>query len=236
MDSRIRMGMIIGFLFFSLLHPSVFAGGPDTGFEEQRKKLAYNHLHDKGIENTKVLDAIYAVKRHLFLPRALWSKAYEDIPLPLDNGYFIPEPSLAALIADRLLLGGEERVLVIGTHEGYLCAVLSRLAKAVFTVEKNYADFKLAAAAFSAQGLGNIRMRLTSRYFDPYGDMRFDRIVINGCVSEIPPDLVSLLDENGILIAPVGDPAGFQKLIRITKKDNKTEKRVLATVMFPPLE
>ncbi len=236
MDTRIHFVIIIGFCFFTLFQAVVFAGGPDAGFEALREKLAYNHLHDKGIENTKVLDAVYAVKRHLFLPRALWSKAYEDIPLPLGKGYFIPEPSLTALIADKLLLEGNESVLVIGTHEGYLCAVLSRLAKAVFTVETDYANFKQAAAVFSAQGYGNIRMRLISRYFDLGGDIHFARIVINGCVPEIPSGLAGLLAEDGVLIAPVGDPAGFQKLIRITKKENKTETRVLATVMYPPLE
>ncbi len=235
---KISLTVVIGigccFILFS--HLLLYADGAGNSFAAQRKKLAYNHLHDIGIHNPKVLDAIYKVKRHLFLPRRLWSKAYEDVPLPLGNGNFAIEPSLVALIADKLSLTGNERILVIGTHEGYLCAVLAKLARAVFAVETDYKDYKQSQAGFFAHRLSNIWVSFSSRYFQWKHDMTFDRIVVNGAVSELPPEIFDLLKDGGILIAPVGDPAGFQKLVKISTKGSKREKHVLATVMFPPLK
>jgi protein-L-isoaspartate(D-aspartate) O-methyltransferase len=204
-------------------------------YEGARKKLAYNHLHDKGIENQKVLDAVFTVKRHLFLPEKLWPRAYQDIPLPLNQGYYAIEPSVAALIADKLSLKGEERVLVIGTREGYLCAILAQLTKAVYTVETDYALYRQAEIGFYKHKIFNIWMRLSSDYFAWQDGAGFDCIVVNGALQEIPVKLLDLLKEGGILILPLGDQSGFQELVRIKKKNGKSEKRILKYVMFPPL-
>lgn len=221
---------------YVLLGTTLYAEQTIDKYEAARKKLAYNHLHDKGIENLKVLNAIFAVKRHLFLPEKLWPIAYQDIPLPLKEGYYAIEPSVVALIADKLALKGEERVLVIGTREGYLCAVLAQLAKAVYTVETDYPFYRQAEIGFYAHKLFNIWMRLSADYYDWQDGILFDCIVVNGALTEIPPKLLDLLKEGGILILPVGDQNGFQELIRIVKKNGNAEKQILAYVMFPPLK
>jgi protein-L-isoaspartate(D-aspartate) O-methyltransferase len=227
-------------VFLFCMH--IFLGGTlyaeqlhDT-YESARKKLAYNHLHDKGIKNKKVLDAIYTVKRHLFLPKILWSRAYQDIPLPFGEGYYAIEPSLVALIADTLAIKGEERILVIGTREGYLCAVLAQLAKAVYTIETDYTLYRRAEIGFYAHRIINIWMRLSADYYSWQQGTVFDCIVVNGAVPEVPDKLFDLLKEGGVLIAPVGDQNGFQELIWIRKKNGQPEQKVLGTVMFPPLQ
>ncbi|MBN1798100.1 MAG: protein-L-isoaspartate O-methyltransferase [Spirochaetales bacterium] len=218
-----------------LLGGNVAAEQPGDKYEAARKKLAYNHLHDKGIENQKVLDTIFTVKRHLFFPEKLWPMVYQDIPLPLKQGYYAIEPSIVALIADNLALNGEERVLVVGTREGYLCAILALLAKAVYTVETDYALYRQAEIGFYAHKLFNIWMRLSSDYFAWQDGIRFDCIVVNGALPEIPLKLLDLLKEGGILILPLGDQDGFQELVRIKKKNGNREKQILKYVMFPPL-
>jgi protein-L-isoaspartate(D-aspartate) O-methyltransferase len=205
-------------------------------YEAARKKLVYNHLHDKGIENAKVLDAVYAVKRHLFLPSSLWPKAYQDVPLPLGNGGYVIEPSLVALIADKLYLTGKERILVIGTREGYLCAVLAGLAGEVYTIESDYSLYRQAEAGFYAHKLTNIWMRLSANYFNWKQGILFDCIVVNGAVKEVSPELLGLLKEGGTLIIPLGDKSGFQELVRMVKTNAHPEKQFLSYVMFPPLQ
>jgi protein-L-isoaspartate(D-aspartate) O-methyltransferase len=232
--NRIGLSLLL-FSIYMLLGGTLYTEQVHDTYEPARKKLAYNHLHDKGIKNKKVLDAIYTVKRHLFLPKSLWSRAYQDIPLPFGDGYYAIEPSLVALIADKLAITGEERILVIGTREGYLCAVLAQLAKAVYTIETEYTLYRQAEIGFYAQGIINIWMRLSADYYNWQQGTVFDCIVVNGSLPELPDKLLDLLKEGGVLIVPLGDRNGFQELILIKKKNGQTEQKVLATVMFPPL-
>jgi protein-L-isoaspartate(D-aspartate) O-methyltransferase len=205
-------------------------------FDFVTKKLSLlNELRRDGIADERVLKAVESVPRELFVPHTFQDRAYENIPLPIGRAQTISQPFIVALMTEMLALEDKHRVLEIGTGSGYQAAVLSRLCRRVFTLERHQALYKEAHQRFAALRIHNI----TSRYGDGTKGWPeaapFDRIIVTAAATELPLRLVGQLREGGIMVAPVGPERRNQSLMRIYRSGEGHHLQDLGDVRFVPL-
>jgi protein-L-isoaspartate(D-aspartate) O-methyltransferase len=184
--------------------------------------------------DTRVLDAMRRVARHLFIPGVGLRRAYEDRPLPIGHEQTISQPTIVAIMSDALALRGGERVLEIGTGSGYQAAVLSLLAREVFTIEIVAPLGETAKQRLRELGYRNVNVRVGDGYKGWPEHAPFDRILLTAAPPEVPQALVQQLKEGGVLVAPVGDTHP-QRLVRWTKTAGKLKKEDLGPVLFVPM-
>lgn len=183
----------------------------------------------------KVLDAMRAVPRHLFMPGAPFHLAYSDRPNPIGYGQTISQPTVVALMTDALDLKGKERVLEIGTGSGYQAAVLAMLCKEVFSIEIVEELGKSAERRLDELGYSNVRVRVGDGYKGWPEHAPFDRILLTAAPPEVPKDLIDQLKDGGLLVAPVGEEHEVQALVRWTKRGSEFHKENLGAVRFVPM-
>jgi protein-L-isoaspartate(D-aspartate) O-methyltransferase len=192
-------------------------------------------LRRAGITDVRVLGAIEKTPREMFVPPSFEDRAWENIALPIDAGQTISQPFVVALMTDSLQVGDRHKVLEIGTGSGYQAAILSRLARRVFTVERHYDLLREAERRFAALRLGNI----VSRFGDGFKGWReqapFDRIIVTAAAPEVPPALMDQLAPGGVLMMPVGGEHRDQRLLRVRRQDGATTTEDLGWVRFVPL-
>ncbi len=209
------------------------AGGIGMTSEGTRQRLV-RRLRDKGIRDERVLEAMAAVPRHLFVDEALSSRAYEDTALPIGRGQTISQPFVVAMMTAAVL--GEKRlgkVLEIGTGSGYQAAILARLADKVFTTERIGELQRSARQRFHRLGLHNIYTRHTDGNEGWPSQAPFDAIVVTAG-GRIPDVLYEQLADGGVLVAP--EDAGLhQQLIRVTRHGDEFDRENLGAVSFVPL-
>jgi protein-L-isoaspartate(D-aspartate) O-methyltransferase len=193
-------------------------------------------LHDHyKIADERVLDVMAALPRHLFVPEAIKSQAYNDNALPISGGQTISQPYIVARMTELLGLMGNEKVLEIGAGSGYQTAVLASLARRVFAIERLE---KLAAEAsyrLGSLGFRNVDLRAgdgTSGWdsYKPY-----DAILVAAGGPVIPEPLVEQLRIGGRLVIPIGDDKNKQLLVRVTRTANGTVKENFGPCAFVPL-
>jgi protein-L-isoaspartate(D-aspartate) O-methyltransferase len=214
--------------------PHVSADTKDT--RGYRLELVRALASEGSVRTPAVRDAFRTVPRHLFVPPALLSVAYDDRALPIGQGQTISQPTVVAVMTEALELGGTERVLEIGTGSGYQAAILSLLAREVFTMER-VPD--LAAAArerLRALGYRNVFVRVGDG-FDGWPEAApFDRVVITAASPTLPQTLVAQLVEGGIAVAPIGHPGYYgQQLRRYRKLGHELIAESLLSVVFVPM-
>lgn len=193
-------------------------------------------LRRGGIGDHRVLGAIEKTPREMFVPAAFEDQAYENIALPIGNGQTVSQPYVVALMTESLELGDRDKVLEIGTGSGYQAAILSRLARRVFTVERHRELLREAERRFAALRLGNIVCRFGDGAKGWAEQAPFDRIVVTAAAPEIPAVLVSQLAPGGILIVPVGAEYRDQRLLRLCRRgDGENTVEDLGWVRFVPL-
>jgi protein-L-isoaspartate(D-aspartate) O-methyltransferase len=173
------------------------------------------------------------VERHKFIPNQHITAAYEDHPLPIGYGQTISQPYIVALMTELCRLHGTEKVLEIGTGSGYQAAVLSLLAKEVYSIEIVEPLGKLAKKRMKEMGYHNVHVRIGDGYKGWPEHAPFDVIIITAAPSKIPQALFEQLKEGGIMVAPVGD--FHQELITIEKVNGQMVKRVITYVRFVPM-
>jgi len=189
----------------------------------------------RGVRDPRVLEAMSAVPRHLFVPAGLREEAYGDFPLPIGEGQTISQPYIVALMTESAGLRAGERVLEVGTGSGYQAAVLSKLAGAVFSIEINDVLARRAAATLAALGCSNVRVRSGDGFFGWPEESPFDAVLITCAVDRVPPRLFDQLAERGRLVLPLGDARSYQTLTVVTKKGGKPVVRGLIDVRFVPM-
>ncbi|QOC24187.1 protein-L-isoaspartate(D-aspartate) O-methyltransferase [Wenzhouxiangella sp. AB-CW3] len=201
--------------------------------ETTRRRLI-KRLRDKGIQDERVLDAMAAVPRHLFVDEALSSRAYEDTALPIGRGQTISQPYVVAMMTAAVLREGRlGKVLEVGTGSGYQAAILSRLADKVFTTERIGELQRSARQRFHRLGLHNIYTRHADGNEGWPSQAPFDAIMVTAG-GDIPEQLFEQLAEGGVLVAP--ETAGtHQQLVRVTRRQDGYEREVLGAVTFVPL-
>lgn len=197
-----------------------------------RNKLV-KKLRLKGINDEAVLAAIGKVPRHVFFEDALLVHAYEDKAFPIGEGQTISQPYTVAFQSEKLEVKPDDKVLEIGTGSGYQAAILLELGAKVFTIEFNKKLFEKTKAFLPKLGY---------RPYFFYGDgsqgipskAPFDKIIVTAGAPVIPKALVDQLNENGILIIPVGNRES-QKMLKITKKNGELLKKEFNQFAFVPL-
>jgi protein-L-isoaspartate(D-aspartate) O-methyltransferase len=200
-----------------------------------RRELIAQILERGDVTDPKVIDAASRVPRHAFVPEAPLDEAYEDHPLPIGHDQTISQPSLVALMTQSLELEGDERVLEIGTGSGYQAAVLSLLAKQVYSIEIVPELGEQARKRLAELGYSNVSVRIGDGYRGWPELAPFDRILLTAAPPEIPATLVSQLADGGVMVAPVGATDGSQTLYRYRKRAGKLEAEELGAVRFVPM-
>ena len=189
-----------------------------------------------GLKDISVLRAMMGVPRHLFVPRAIASRAYYDTPLPIGFGQTISQPYMVAEMTRQLHLKPTSRVLEIGTGSGYQAAVLTEFTPHVYSIEivKPLAD--AAKARFTNLGYHVIKTKRADGYYGWSGQAPFDAIIVTCAAGQIPPPLIKQLANGGRMIIPVGGAFSRQSLMLVEKdKQGKVRSRSLMGVRFVPL-
>lgn len=192
-------------------------------------------LRGAGVTDARVLGAIERTPRDLFVPEQFAGRAYEDRALPIDCGQTISQPYVVAMMTQALEVDDRCKVLEIGTGSGYQAAVLARLARRVYTIERYRTLLKEAEARFAALRLTNIVTRIGDGSKGWPEQAPFDRIIVTAAAPERPDELLKQLKDGGVAIAPVDAGEGRQALIRYRRKGDEFAEERLFDVRFVPL-
>ena len=205
-----------------------------SGFESARDAMVETQLRRRAIEDPAVLSAMRAVPRHEFVPAEFRNRAYEDAPLPIGDGQTISQPYIVAVMTAALRLRGGERVLEVGTGCGYQAAVLSSLAKEVFTIEYRHDLGASAAERLSRLGYANVHAHCGDGTLGLPEVAPFDAILVAAGAPSAPKPLLDQLAEGGRMVVPVGDVEN-QELRLIERAHDTFRKITLDTCRFVPL-
>jgi protein-L-isoaspartate(D-aspartate) O-methyltransferase len=195
---------------------AVYRGkGAQAAYRLPRQRLA-QRLEGLGVHDRRVLDAVAAVPRHLLLPEALRSRAYQDAALPIGEGQTISAPSTVAFMSQALELVGDETVLEIGTGSAYQAAILARLAARVVSIERIPRLAARARRALDDLGVSNVLVHLGDGSLGRPQDAPYDAIAVTAGGPEVPPPLMEQLAPGGRLVGPFGR-RGAQMLVRVRR-------------------
>jgi protein-L-isoaspartate(D-aspartate) O-methyltransferase len=229
----LALALVVGVLAAGLA-PEIAAGGPD--YDRLRRVMVASQIEARGVRAPRVLAAMIAVKRHLFVPHRYLSSAYDDGPLPIGHGQTISQPYIVAAMTEALQLTGTEKVLEIGTGSGYQAAVLAHLAKKVYSIEIVTTLCRSARERLQKLGYRNVEVRCGDGYRGWPAEAPFKAIILTCAPSRLPRTLVDQLAPGGRLVAPVGPVFGVQRLILVTKdRQGKVSRRTLMMVRFVPM-
>jgi protein-L-isoaspartate(D-aspartate) O-methyltransferase len=203
-------------------------------YAPQRAEMIERQLRRRGIEDAAVLAAMAAVPRHEFVPEELRSQAYEDLPLPIGGGQTISQPYIVAAMTAALHLQPNDRVLEIGTGCGYQAAVLARLVKEVFTIERRPELASAASGKLAQLGYTNAHVHCGDGTLGLPEFAPFDAILVAAAAPAVPKPLLAQLAEGGRIILPVGN-AERQELQLIEKHGDAFPAKMLEGCRFVPL-
>jgi protein-L-isoaspartate(D-aspartate) O-methyltransferase len=203
-------------------------------YETLRELMVKTQLVPRGIRDTRVLDVMRRVPRHLFVDTSIQPDAYEDMALPIGEGQTISQPYMVARMTELLELKGDERVLEIGTGSGYQAAVLSELAREIYTIERVASLGERAIERFRALYYANVHVKIGDGTLGWPEKSPFDRIVVTAASPKIPDPLMGQLSVGGILLAPVGSRYS-QELLKVRKTDQGISEEYHTPCVFVPL-
>ena len=203
--------------------------------DAERKMQFLYALRSKGVTNSAVMTAMERIDRGDFIRGVFAERAYEDVPLPISCGQTISQPSVVGFMTQALMVTPRDKVLEVGTGSGYQAAILSQLARRVYTVDRHRPLIKDASALFEALDLSNIIAFTADGSFGLPDHAPFDRIVVTAAAEDPPGPLLAQLKIGGIMVVPVGQSDAVQSLIRVTKTETGFDYEELRSVRFVPL-
>ncbi|MBT8005255.1 MAG: protein-L-isoaspartate(D-aspartate) O-methyltransferase, partial [Rhodospirillales bacterium] len=177
-------------------------------------------LRQAGVSDARVMAAMEAVPRELFVPEPLRSNAYDDTALPIGYHQTVSQPTVVALMTEALNVGERMKVLEIGTGSGYQAAVLSKLCRRLYTFERHRPLLKEAEARFAELRITNITSLAADGSKGWPEQAPFDRIIVTAFAADIPPVLVEQLAVGGLMIVPVGDGDHDQRLELVERTED----------------
>lgn len=200
-----------------------------------RKIRLIMQLRRAGIADTAVLSAIERIPREVFVPESFQDQSYEDMTLPIGRGQTLSAPSVVALMTQALGSDRRTKVLEIGTGTGYQAAILSRLCRRLYTVERHRDLLGEAERRFLKLRLHNITTRVGDGVRGWPEQAPFTRIIVTAAAETVPATLVDQLAPGGVMVVPVGRQGGDQALLRLTREADGIREEVLDSVRFVPL-
>jgi protein-L-isoaspartate(D-aspartate) O-methyltransferase len=192
-------------------------------------------IRSKGVVDTNVLKALESLNREHFLKGVFAQRAYEDTPLPIDCGQTISKPSVVGIMTQALKITTRDKILEIGTGSGYQTAILSKLARRVYSVERYKPLYDEARQIFKKLNLNNITPIWGDGSQGIVEQQPFDRIIVTAAAEDPPPILLNQLKVGGIMIIPVGQSDEIQKLIKIERTEANFRYEDLCDLRFVPL-
>jgi len=207
-----------------------------TDLREARARMVALQIERRGIRDARLQDAFRTVPREAFVPKAMAEFAYDDTPLPIAEGQTISQPYIVARTIDALGLRGNERVLEVGTGSGYAAAILGRVAREVYTIERHEALAVTAAERLKALGFDNVFVRCGDGTLGWSEHAPYDAIAVAAGGPAAPKALLDQLAIGGRLVIPIGPDDATQVLTRITRvSESRYEDEPLLDVRFVPL-
>lgn len=205
---------------------------PSEDSAAERKMQFLFALRSKGVTDARVLTAMERIDRAPFVKGLFAQRAYEDMPLPIACGQTISQPSVVGLMTQALKVSPRDKVLEVGTGSGYQAAVLSQLARRVYTVERFSRLTREAMALFEAMDLTNITAICADGSHGLPDQAPFDRILVTAAAEDPPGPLLAQLKIGGIMVVPVGQSDTVQSLIRVTRLETGFDYDELRPVRF----
>ncbi|GAB5403414.1 MAG: protein-L-isoaspartate(D-aspartate) O-methyltransferase [Aureliella sp.] len=208
-------------------------GFPQVNYEAAREKLIQDVLIPGGVK-PRVVEAIRQTPRHEFVPRAVRLDSYADSALPIGASQTISSPYIVSIMTQELDVKATHKVLEIGTGSGFQAAVLSPLAKEVYSIEIVPELGRTAARVLQRLGYTNVFTKIGDGFLGWQEHAPFDRIIVTCSPEDVPKPLIDQLVEGGLIIVPVGERYQ-QTLYLMRKTDGKLEREALRPTLFVPM-
>jgi protein-L-isoaspartate(D-aspartate) O-methyltransferase len=200
-----------------------------------RRRMVQQQILARGIDDSRVIEAMNQVPRHFFVDEGLRGHAYTNGPLPIGHKQTISQPYMVAAMSAALQLHGHERVLEIGTGSGYQTAVLAMLAKRVYSIERIAALAARARKVLDQLQISNVNIKIADGTLGWKDQAPFDGILVAAGAPDVPQEYLAQLAVGGKLVLPVGG-LNQQSLIRITRQgDDQFQREELMGCRFVPL-
>ncbi len=204
-------------------------------YQAQREAMVNVLVANEIISDARVIAAMKAVKRHLYVPESQRPMAYEDHPLPIGYQQTISAPSIVGMMTEALSPKATDKVLEIGTGSGYQAAVLAKLVNHVYTIEILEPLATSATERLEQLGYTNVTVKAGDGYLGWPEHAPFDSVIVTCAPKEVPQPLVDQLKEGGLMVIPVAEEGWAQKLYLMEKKGGQLEETELADVIFVPM-
>lgn len=196
--------------------------------------MGERQLRARGIRDARVLEAMLQVPRHEFVPEEFRPQAYEDHPLPIGKEQTISQPLIIAISLQALSLNGPESVLEVGTGSGYQTAVLARLAKQVYSVERHPELAETAQRTLKFLGFTNVQVSVRDGSQGWVEHSPYDAILVSAAAPLVPRSLTEQLADGGRMVVPVGPPH-TQELLLVRRSGETTTTETVDGCRFVPL-
>jgi len=203
-------------------------------YKKLRERMVRDQFITRGITDRRVLAAFYKVEREKFVPSEVRNNAYQDFPLSIGEGQTISQPYMVALMTQSLELKGDEKILEIGTGSGYQTAILAELAREVYSIERIRVLAERARKLLGKLGYSNIKILLSDGTLGWEESSPYDRILVTAGAREIPQPLTDQLEEEGVMVIPVGNSYS-QDLEVVRKRKNRIKIATVEKCVFVPL-
>lgn len=204
-------------------------------YDAEAKMQFLFSLRSQGVTDARVLEAMESIDRGVFLKGLFAERAYEDTPLPIACGQTISQPSVVGLMTQALQITPRDKVLEIGTGSGYQAAILAKLARRVYTIDRHRRLVREAREVFDTLGLHTITAITDDGSHGLPDQAPFDRIIVTAAAEDPPGPLLAQLKIGGIMVVPVGQSDAVQSLIRVRKTEDGLDYDELRSVRFVPL-
>ena len=205
-------------------------------FAAARRRMVERQISRRGIHDPLVIEAMRTVPRERFVSEDARHEAYDDRPLPIGEGQTISQPYVVALMIQALGVKPADRVLEVGAGSGYAAAVLGRIAREVYAMERHPSLAEEASRRLGELGYANVHVASGDGTLGWPEHAPFDAILVSAGGADVPQPLLAQLAEGGRLVIPVGDPRRDQELVRLVKEpDGSVQQSSLGRVQFVPL-
>lgn len=227
------MTRVLTILLIALIFISNNSIANTEDFAQKRALMVEKLLKARGITDNKVIEAFLTIPRHKFVSSNMQKHAYSENPLPIGQYQLLEKPYISAVILENAKIKKTDKVLEIGTGSGYQTAILSKLAKEVYSIEINSELAFRAKTRLSEEIYNNVHIKLGDGHKGWSENAPFDVIVASAAPEEIPQALIEQLKVGGKIITPLGRDK--QELVKITKTANGTLKESILPVKFVPM-